>query len=128
MARPRLTRNELELMDVLWRLGEGTVQDVCDSLERDLAYTTVMTTLRILHSKKRVLTREKRGKAHVYRTLVSREEVSHSILADLKPILFRDHLPKLMLNLIEEDEFTAEDLQTLKDALEGITSRSKESS
>ena len=61
MQKMRLTRYELELMDVLWRLGQGTVQDVCDNLNRELAYTTVMTTLRLLHSKKKVLKRVKRG-------------------------------------------------------------------
>ena len=46
-------------MDVLWQQGEGTVQEVCDQLGRPLAYTTVMTTLRLLHSKKKVLKRVK---------------------------------------------------------------------
>ena len=35
-------------MNVLWTIGEGTVQDVCDNLTRELAYTTVMTTLNLL--------------------------------------------------------------------------------
>src|SRR6478752_4399996 len=53
MKFPRLTRCELELMDVLWQKGEATVQEVCDELTRPLAYTTVMTTLGLLHSKKK---------------------------------------------------------------------------
>ena len=61
MELSRLTRYELELMDVLWQRGEGTVQEVCDQLGRPLAYTTVMTTLRLLHSKKKVLKRVKRS-------------------------------------------------------------------
>ena len=48
----RLTLYELELMNVLWDLGEATVQQVCDCLDRDLAYTTVMTTLNVLHGRK----------------------------------------------------------------------------
>ena len=67
MDPSRLTRYELELMDVLWSRGEGTVQDVCDALHRPLAYTTVMTTLRLLEDKKKVLQRVKRGRAYVYR-------------------------------------------------------------
>lgn len=120
MTRSRLTHHELQLMDVLWRIGDGTVQDVCDALDRDLAYTTVMTTLCVLHGKKGVLDRVKRGRAYVYRPRVSREEISQSILAELKPVLFRNHLPRLMLNLLEEDEFTPEDLQTLKETLRRI--------
>ena len=126
MTHPRLTRYELELVDVLWRLGEGTVQDVCNGLERELAYTTVMTTLRLLESRKGVLERVKRGRAYVYRPLVTRDEVSRSVLADLKDVLFRENLPSLMLNLLEEEDIDEESLNTLKKALGQIEQRNPE--
>lgn len=121
----RLTRYELELMDVLWQLGEGTVQDVCNNLGRDLAYTTVMTTLRLLERKKNVLQRVKHGRAYVYRPVVTREEIGRTVLADLKDVLFGKHLPSLMLNLLEEEEFTPDDLRTLKSALNELDSKAK---
>jgi BlaI family transcriptional regulator, penicillinase repressor len=120
MQKLRLTRYELELMDVLWRLGEGTVQDVCDNLDRELAYTTVMTTLRLLHSKKQVLKRVKQGRAHVYRPVVSREEVSRSVLTDLRDVLFRDRLPTLVLGMLEQGEFTPQDIEDIKAALKKV--------
>jgi BlaI family transcriptional regulator, penicillinase repressor len=126
MTDRRLTRYELELMDVLWQLGEGTVQDVCDRLGRDLAYTTVMTTLRLLAHKKKVLKRVKRGRAYVYRPVVTREEMGRTVLADLKDVLFGKHLPSLMLNLLEEEEFTPNDLRALKSALKQLDSKAKE--
>ena len=48
-----LTEAELKLMDILWAKGEGTVQDVVDALSvrESLAYTTVLTFLRILEKK-----------------------------------------------------------------------------
>jgi predicted transcriptional regulator len=125
MPDSRLTHYELELMDVLWRLGEGTVQDVCDNLERDLAYTTVMTTLSLLESKKGVLERVKQGRAYLYRPLVSREEMSRNVLSDLKDVLFRDKLPKLMLNFIDDEQPSPDDLQALKDAVRILESRRK---
>ncbi len=54
MPGRHLTRYELEIMDVVWRLGEVTVHDVCANLSRPLAYTTVMTTLGVLERKKGV--------------------------------------------------------------------------
>src|SRR4051812_5247489 len=118
MELSRLTRYELELMDVLWQKGEGTVQEVCDQLGRPLAYTTVMTTLRLLHSKKKVLKRVKRGRAHVYQPIVTREEVSRSVILDLQTVLFADQLPTLMLGLLKDGRFTQEDVDALKAALE----------
>jgi len=119
----RLTRYELQLMDVLWTIGQGTVQDVCDRLERDLAYTTVMTTLNLLVTKKQVLTREKQGRAYIYRPAVTREQVSRSILTDLKSVLFGNQLPSLVLSLMEDSRTSMRDREILKDAIRKMESQ-----
>jgi predicted transcriptional regulator len=120
MPPPRLTRYELELMDVLWRRGEATVQEVCDELQRPLAYTTVMTTLGLLHSKKKVLKRIKRGRAHVYQPSVTREQMSRAVIRDLQDVLFSDRLPTLMLGLLEDGKFSSDDVKALKAALRKV--------
>jgi len=113
----RLTPYELELMDVIWDLGEASVQDVCDALPRDLAYTTVMTTLSLLVQKKKVLKRVKNGRAYIYQPVVSREEVSRSMLGQIKQVLLKNSLPSLMLNLLEEENISADDISALKEAI-----------
>lgn len=62
-----LTEVELELMNILWKLGEGSVNDVIAQLspDRDLAYTSVSTIMRILEQKD-VLKTRKEGRGHVY--------------------------------------------------------------
>jgi BlaI family penicillinase repressor len=117
VAENRLTRYELELMDVLWTLEQGTVQDVCDRLTRNLAYTTVMTTLNLLATRKNVLSREKQGRAYVYRPIVTRDDVCRSVLSDLKAVLFGNHLSSLVLNLMADDETNETDAEILRDAL-----------
>ncbi|MGQ0637695.1 MAG: BlaI/MecI/CopY family transcriptional regulator [Planctomycetaceae bacterium] len=118
--RPRLTRYELEIMDVVWRRHEATVHEVCEGLLRPLAYTTVMTTLRLLESKTRVLERTKRGRAFVYRPLVTRNEVSRSILSDLRCVLFGGSVPSLVLNLVAEEALAADDIVTLVRSLKKL--------
>ncbi len=120
----RLTRYELELMDVLWEMEEGTVQDVCDKLERPLAYTTVMTTLSLLEGKKGVLERRKCGRAFVYRPRVSRDEVSRSMIADLREVLFGNKLPSLVLSLLSEEAINDSDVAALRAALDRIEAKS----
>ncbi|MFN9720778.1 MAG: BlaI/MecI/CopY family transcriptional regulator [Planctomycetota bacterium] len=117
MTEHRLTRYELELMDVLWKLEQGTVQDVCDHLQRDLAYTTVMTTLNLLATRKNVLARTKNGRAFIYKPLVTRDDISRSILTDLKDVLFGNRLPSLILNMMEESETNPQDAEILRDAI-----------
>jgi len=120
----RLTRYELELMDILWGRGEGTVQEVCDGLGRELAYTTVMTTLSLLERKKGVLERFKRGRAYVYRPLVSRQDVSRSMLTEFREVLFENRLPSLVLSVLAEEELTADDISAIRKALDDIDSAS----
>ena len=115
-----LTKCELEIMDVVWRLGRATVQDVVESLDRPLAYTTVMTTLRILEEKRGVLQRMKRGRAYVYEPLVSRDAAGRSIAGDLVRRVFRGSAKSLVLSLIDTEPMSAADIAEVKDAIRSL--------
>ncbi len=116
----RLTKYELEMMDIIWDKGEVTVQDVCDALPRKLAYTTVMTTLSMLAKKKKVLKVEKKSRAYLYRPAVSRDQVSSSMLENIRGMLSGNSLSTLMLNMIEEDNIAEKDIKALKNAIEKL--------
>lgn len=116
----RLTPYELELMDVIWNLKEASVQEVCDALPRELAYTTVMTTLSLLVQKKKVLKRCKRKRAYIYQPVVTREEVSRSMLGQIKQVLLGNSLPDLVLNLLEDEKISEDDISALKDAIQKL--------
>jgi predicted transcriptional regulator len=64
---------EARVMKLLWARGESSVRDVCESIDRPLAYTTVMTTLERLF-KKGLLHRCKSGRAFLYSPAMDREE------------------------------------------------------
>ena len=120
-AEPRrLTPYELEIMDVIWGLGEATVQEVCDGLSRPLAYTSVMTTMSLLESKKQALVRTKRGRAFVYSPRITREQVSRTMLAEVRDLLFGGSSPSLMLNLISEGGLSADDVSAIRAALDDL--------
>jgi BlaI family transcriptional regulator, penicillinase repressor len=123
MPTTSLTKCELEVMQVVWDRGEATVQEVVDALDRSLAYTTVLTTLKILHEKRGVLRRTKRGRAHVYVPAVSCETVRRSMLGELRSRLFGGSTKSLVLNLIEQDELTSADIGEIKAAIKSLESR-----
>ena len=114
-----LTEAELKLMDILWGKGEGTVQDVVDALpEREsLAYTTVLTFLRILE-KKGYLKHRKVSRAFVYYPVVKRDEVSRSAVKDIIQKFFDDSPELLVLSLFENEQIDADELSRLKDMIE----------
>ena len=129
MARkksPHLTEAELRLMDVLWEKGAATVAEVAEALPKDLnlAYNTVLTTMRILENKGYVKHRKPReGRAFVYRPAVSRELASRSALRYLLDRFFRNSAEALVLNLLDDEKLSEEEIHRiralLKESAEG---------
>ena len=95
-SRP-LPELELEVMKILWSLDDATVGDVQDELKptRPLAYTTVMTVLDRL-TRKRAVTRRKRGRGYVYRPALSRDVARELALERLLNDYFADSPENLL--------------------------------
>ena len=114
-----LTEAELRVMNVVWSKEPATVQQVLDwlSADYDLAYNSVLTTIRILE-KKGYLKHTKDGRAHIYRPVIAREEASRSEVRHLVSRFFGNSHQSLLLNLLQEQNFNAEDLKQLRQILE----------
>ena len=113
-----LTEAELRLMDVLWQRGPSTVQQVLDALpgERSLAYNSVLTTIRILE-KKGYVAHAQDGRAYVYTPVVERSDATRSEVRHLVQRLFRGSHELLVLNILEDSDLTADELQRLRQYL-----------
>ncbi|MBE1284478.1 MAG: BlaI/MecI/CopY family transcriptional regulator [Rhodobacteraceae bacterium] len=110
-----LTEVELEFMNELWALGEGTVRDVLARLpeERNLAYTSAATILRILEQKEFVTSR-KEGKSHVYIPALARDTYQSRTLRDLSAKLFDGTPATLVARLLSDEELTEEALGQIR--------------
>ena len=110
-----LTEVELEFMNELWALGEGTVRDVLQRLpeERNLAYTSGATILRILEQKTFVTSR-KEGKSHVYIPALSKDAYQSRTLKDLSMKLFDDTPATLVARLVDDESLTEEALGQIR--------------
>ncbi|MCY3767218.1 MAG: BlaI/MecI/CopY family transcriptional regulator [Gemmatimonadetes bacterium] len=118
MARPKsptLTEAELRLMDVLWKKEAATVRDVVAALPGDepLAYSTVLTTLRILE-RKGYVSHVKEGRAYVYQPVVGREDARRSVVRYMMSRFFNDSPEALMLNILENETVDGDVLDRLK--------------
>lgn len=114
-ASPQLTEAENRIMSVLWDRGEASVRDVTDALavEHGLAYTTVLTTIRIMADKGYVGFR-KDGRAHIYHPLLSREGAQKQALGSLVKSLFGGSPQRLAQHLIQEEQLTLDDIEALR--------------
>jgi predicted transcriptional regulator len=114
-----LTETELELMTLLWKLGEGTVNDVLDALSphRRLAYTSVSTMLRILEQKNFVGSR-KAGRGHIYFPMVAKEHYEETSARDLVNRVFEGDASNLVRRLIEKGDLSRNDLEEIRALLD----------
>ncbi len=115
-----LTKCEAEVMDVVWDLGSVTVNDVVESIDRDLAYTTVLTTMKILEDKKIVRRGAKIGRAFTYKPKVSREEVRKGMIKSLADQLFGGSTRLLVLSLLQSDAVSADDIEAVRNAADRL--------
>ena len=114
---PTLTEAELRIMEVLWRRGSGTVQQLMEHLPSTLAYNSVLTIIRILE-RKGYVKHVKEGRAHLYAPVVAREEATRSEIRHLIGRFFRNSHEALVLNILQDEAIDAEELARLRKLLE----------
>ena len=111
------TDRELDVMGVLWDRGSATVAEVRGALADDLAYTTVLTILRILEEKGYVR-HEEEGRAHRYFPLVEREAAGDSALQRLLGKLFRGSPELLLTHLVSDRALREDELRRMRALLD----------
>lgn len=114
---PHITAAELEIMKVIWNLGQATVRQTLDALPAGghgrPAYTTVMTLMKQL-ADKGALEVERSREPYLYKPAVRREAVlGHRVLQLLQSV-FDGQAEELVLHLVEEADLSAEDLRRIE--------------
>jgi predicted transcriptional regulator len=111
------TDRELDIMGVLWDQGSATVAEVRDALADELAYTTVLTVLRVLEEKGYV-GHEEEGRAHRYHPLVERQAAGKSALQRLTRKLFKGSPELLLTHLVSDRKLSEEEIRRMRKLLD----------
>ena len=111
-----LTRFELEIMDVLWRLGEASVREVRDALSEQHrpAYTTVQTIVQRLEQKGAVRRTRKIGNALMFEPSVTKKTAYRRVVDELLG-LFGGSARPVVAHLLDSGKLTLEDLKALEE-------------
>lgn len=105
-------------MQVLWNLRRATVADVAAAIPKPpLAYTTVLTMLRILEQKGAVR-RELDGRAHVYYPAFEQDDAARNAIGDIVQAFFKNSKTALAMRLIAEQKPDKDELATMKALIE----------
>jgi len=118
MAKIRITRFELELMEQLWKLGTASVREIQESLpeKNRPAYTTVQTMIYRLEEKKALKRIKKIGNAHVFEPLITRKAVYRRLIDDLLE-MFGGSAAPVMAHLVESGKLSLAEVKLAEEAL-----------
>ncbi len=120
-----LTKAEEEIMQKLWDLGSGFVNDILRQMEEPKpAYNTVSTIVRILQ-KKGFVAHESHGRGHKYYPLISREEYRKSYLKGFLSRYFGNSYKQLASFFAKDDAVSVKDLEAIKEMMEQEIERKK---
>ena len=116
MASEKLSELQLALVQALWELGEGSVAQVQEVLEkqgRKLAPTTVATVLRRLEAQGWVSHRE-HGRSFIYKASVSHRRAAGRMLTNLTQSLFGGDLPAMVSHLLESHKVDRREIEEIR--------------
>ena len=115
MVRPQLSKAELEVARVLWKMGEGTVGTIHEAMSatRDIEYATLQTYVRRLEAKGYIKS-TRVGRTKLYRPKVRPKQVIRETVDDMMRLLFDGEPVPMVRHLVSDRDLTPEDILELK--------------
>jgi len=124
MKLPKLSKLELQIMEMLWTRGASSIRELQESFPEDTrpAYTTVQTMVYRLEVKKALRRAKKISNAHIFEAVISRN-VAQRRLVDEFLGLFGGRMQPVMSHLIESGKLTLEDVQEAEKVLRKLAKK-----
>ena len=118
---PTLTPQELEIMKLVWQRDTATVRDIYETLleRRKIAYTTVMTMMKILETKG-YLKKRRQDRAFVYRPARPKSQVIAGMLREFIDRVFNGSAEPLLVHLVKSGQIRQKELQKITRMIEEI--------
>jgi predicted transcriptional regulator len=126
MPQPKLSKLELQIMQVLWDRGAASIREIQEAFpERDRpAYTTIQTTVYRLEAKKALRRVKKISNAHIFEAVVTRKNAQRRLIDDLLA-LFGGRSRPVMAHLIEAGKLTMDDVKEAEKLLKDLARKEK---
>jgi BlaI family transcriptional regulator, penicillinase repressor len=125
MARPKLTKLELQILEALWARGKASIREIQEAFPQPgPAYTTIQTTVYRLEGKKAVRRVRKIGNAHIFEPTVARDTARLRFLDEILS-LFGGRAQPMMAQLAEAGKLTLDDVRELEKTIEQLEQRKK---
>src|SRR5262245_21473789 len=125
MARPKLTRLELQILDALWAHGKASIREIQENFAAPRpAYTTIQTTIYRLEGKKAVRRVRKIGNADIFEPTIARDVARRRLLDEILS-LFGGRAQPMMAQLAEAGKLTLDDVRELEKTIKEMNRQTK---
>jgi BlaI family penicillinase repressor len=126
MPKPRLTKLEMQILEVFWQKGACSVREVQEAFPESArpAYTTVQTVVYRLERKKALRCVKRIGKANVFEAVIVRKEAQRRLVDELLA-LFDGRAKLVMAHLVESGELTLKDVMEAENTLRNSSRKDK---
>jgi BlaI family penicillinase repressor len=125
MSKP--TNSELEILRLLWQKGPQTVREINEAMNEQrradakaIGYTTTLKLMQIMHEK-RLLSRRREGKTHIYRAAVTEKATQQQLLDRLLDTAFHGSAMKLVMQALGSRESSPEELDEIRRFLDQLS-------
>ena len=119
---------ELQILGVLWEHGPATVRQVMEWLSdgKERAYTSVLSVMQVMQKKQLLSVADERdGLAHIFKPLVTREQVAVPLLQGLVRKIFGGSTRTAMQHLLHSDKVDRSEIDAMRKLLDDLENRSK---
>ena len=126
MRLPKLSKLEMQIMDVLWSVGPSAIRDIQESFapKNRPAYTTVQTMVYRLEVKKALRRARKIGNAHIFEAVISRDAANARLVDEFLSI-FGGRMQPVMAHLIEAGNLSSKDVADAEKLLRDLAAKKK---
>ncbi len=126
MRLPKLSKLEMQIMEVLWTAGPSAIREIQESFgpKNRPAYTTVQTMVYRLEAKKALRRAKKIGNAHIFEAVISRDAAKARLVDEFLSI-FGGRMQPVMAQLIEAGNLTSKDVADAEKLLKELAAKRK---
>ncbi|MEO8884921.1 MAG: BlaI/MecI/CopY family transcriptional regulator [Mucilaginibacter sp.] len=113
------TESELEILQVIWKMGQCTVRDVHEELTKtkDAGYTTTLKLMQIMHDKG-LVERDTTSKTHLYKAIISREQAQNTALDKILDTVFKGSTADLVIQALGQHRASKDEIDAIKNYLQ----------
>ncbi|HSJ69670.1 MAG TPA: BlaI/MecI/CopY family transcriptional regulator [Anditalea sp.] len=115
------TESELEILALLWEMGNASVRQIHEKLSANKAtgYTTTLKIMQIMHSKG-LVKRDEENRSHIYTPAISQKETQKSLLNNFMSTAFGGSAKKLVMHALGQGDTSKEELKEIRAFLDKL--------